>query len=345
MQMTEHSSSTETRHHPLVLMAALVIIIMGLKEAAAILTPFLLALFISVAVAPLNSWLQSRRVPAGLAVFLVIALIFGALGLVGLLLGGTIAQFSESLPFYQSRLNNLSIDFVNWLRAKGVAIPADSPLSEITPGTVMMLVGNLFTQLAAFLADGLLILLTIIFILLESAEFPEKMKSVLKDPAESIPRFETFRASVQRYVALKTVISIATGILIWIWMMVLGIDYAPLWGFLAFLLNYIPNIGSILAAIPAVLLALIQLGPGSAAAGLAGYLVVNNVIGNVIEPRVMGKGMGLSTLVVFISLIVWGWIFGTIGMLLSVPLTMTLKIGFEASRNSSWVSKLLSDSP
>jgi predicted PurR-regulated permease PerM len=345
MQMTEHSSSTETRHHPLVLMAALVIIIMGLKEAAAILTPFLLALFISVAVAPLNSWLQHRRVPAGLAVFLVIALIFGALGLVGLLLGGTIAQFSESLPFYQSRLNNLSIDFVNWLRAKGVAIPADSPLSEITPGTVMMLVGNLFTQLATFLADGLLILLTIIFILLESAEFPEKMKSVLKDPAESIPRFETFRASVQRYVALKTVISIATGILIWIWMMVLGIDYAPLWGFLAFLLNYIPNIGSILAAIPAVLLALIQLGPGSAAAGLAGYLVVNNVIGNVIEPRVMGKGMGLSTLVVFISLIVWGWIFGTIGMLLSVPLTMTLKIGFEASRNSSWVSKLLSDSP
>jgi len=345
MQMTEHSSSTETRHHPLVLMAALVIIIMGLKEAAAILTPFLLALFISVAVAPLNSWLQHRRVPAGLAVFLVIALIFGALGLVGLLLGGTIAQFSESLPFYQSRLNNLSIDFVNWLRAKGVAIPADSPLSEITPGTVMMLVGNLFTQLATFLADGLFILLTIIFILLESAEFPEKMKSVLKDPAESIPRFETFRASVQRYVALKTVISIATGILIWIWMMVLGIDYAPLWGFLAFLLNYIPNIGSILAAIPAVLLALIQLGPGSAAAGLAGYLVVNNVIGNVIEPRVMGKGMGLSTLVVFISLIVWGWIFGTIGMLLSVPLTMTLKIGFEASRNSSWVSKLLSDSP
>jgi len=293
----------------------------------------------------LNSWLQHRRVPAGLAVFLVIALIFGALGLVGLLLGGTIAQFSESLPFYQSRLNNLSIDFVNWLRAKGVAIPADSPLSEITPGTVMMLVGNLFTQLATFLADGLFILLTIIFILLESAEFPEKMKSVLRDPAESIPRFETFRASVQRYVALKTVISIATGILIWIWMMVLGIDYAPLWGFLAFLLNYIPNIGSILAAIPAVLLALIQLGPGSAAAGLAGYLVVNNVIGNVIEPRVMGKGMGLSTLVVFISLIVWGWIFGTIGMLLSVPLTMTLKIGFEASRNSSWVSKLLSDSP
>ena len=343
--MTEHFSSTETRHHPLVLMAALVIIIMGLKEAAAILTPFLLALFISVAVAPLNSWLQHRRVPAGLAVFLVIALIFGALGLVGLLLGGTIAQFSESLPFYQSRLNDLSADFLNWLRAKGVEIPADSPLSEITPGTVMMLVGNLFTQLATFLADGLFILLTIIFILLESAEFPEKMKSVLKDPAESIPRFETFRASVQRYVALKTVISIATGILIWIWMMVLGIDYAPLWGFLAFLLNYIPNIGSILAAIPAVLLALIQLGPGSAAAGLAGYLVVNNVIGNVIEPRVMGKGMGLSTLVVFISLIVWGWIFGTIGMLLSVPLTMTLKIGFEASRNSSWVSKLLSDSP
>lgn len=343
--MTEYSSSTESRHHPLVLMAALVIIIMGLKEAAAILTPFLLALFISVAVAPLHSWLLRRRVPAGLAVLLVLALIFGALGLVGLLLGETIAQFSDSLPFYQGRLNNLTTDFVNWLRAAGVQVPANSPLSEITPGTVMMLVGNLFSQLATFLADGLFILLTIIFILLESAEFPGKLKSILNDPAESFPRFETFRASVQRYVALKTVISIVTGILIWIWMMVLGVDFAPLWGFLAFLLNYIPNIGSILAAVPAVLLALVQHGPGSAAAALAGYLVVNNILGNMIEPRVMGKGMGLSTLVVFISLIVWGWIFGTIGMLLSVPLTMTLKIGFESSRNSRWVSKLLSSTP
>jgi predicted PurR-regulated permease PerM len=171
------------------------------------------------------------------------------------------------------------------------------------------------------------------------------MKSVLKDPEESLPRIEAFRGAVQRYVALKSLISIATGILIWIWLLVLGIDFAPLWGFMAFLLNYIPNIGSILAAIPAVSLALVQLGPGSAVAALAGYLVVNNVVGNFVEPRIMGRGMGLSTLVVFISLVAWGWIFGTIGMLLSVPLTMTLKIGFESSRDHRWVSRLLSQSP
>jgi predicted PurR-regulated permease PerM len=326
-------------------MAALVIVVMGLKQASALLTPFLMALFISIAVAPFNTWLQKRKLPVGVAVALVITLILGAIGLVGLLLGETIAAFSRSAGFYQERLNRLSADFVNWLRASGLEIPNDSPLSEISPGTVMMLVGNLLSQLASLLADGLLILLTVVFILLEAGGFPRKMKSVLKDPEESLPRIEAFRGAVQRYVALKSLISIATGILIWIWLLVLGIDFAPLWGFMAFLLNYIPNIGSILAAIPAVSLALVQLGPGSAVAALAGYLVVNNVVGNFVEPRIMGRGMGLSTLVVFISLVAWGWIFGTIGMLLSVPLTMTLKIGFESSRDHRWVSRLLSQSP
>ena len=120
------------------------------------------------------------------------------------------------------------------------------------------------------------------------------------------------------------------------------VDYPLLWGLLAFLLNYIPNLGSIIAAVPTVLLTLVQLGWSAALIVFAGYSVVNVVIGSFIEPRFMGKGLGLSTLVVFLSLVFWGWVLGPVGMLLSVPLTMTLKIALESSEENRWLAKLLS---
>ncbi len=144
---------------------------------------------------------------------------------------------------------------------------------------------------------------------------------------------------------IKTLVSLATGIAIAIWLGVLGVDYAMLWGLLAFLLNYVPNIGSIIAAIPAVLLALVQLGVGSALLAALGFLVVNAAIGNVIEPRFMGRGLGLSTLVVFLSLVFWGWVLGPVGMLLSVPLTMTVKIALESNEDTRWIAILLGPQP
>jgi AI-2 transport protein TqsA len=121
----------------------------------------------------------------------------------------------------------------------------------------------------------------------------------------------------------------------------IGVDFAPTWGLLAFLLNFIPNIGSIIAAVPAILLALIQLGLPSALLTLLGYLVVNITIGNFLEPRVMGRSLGLSTLVVFLSLLFWGWVLGPIGMVLSVPLTMTAKIALAVNEDTRWLAVLL----
>jgi len=140
---------------------------------------------------------------------------------------------------------------------------------------------------------------------------------------------------------IKTFMSLASGILIAVWLYILGVDYPILWGFLAFLLNYIPNIGSIVAAIPAVILAVVQLGFGSALLVAAGYIVVNFVEGNVIEPRLMGRKLGLSTLVVFLSLIFWGGLLGFVGAILSIPLTMTLKFAFENSESTRWIAVLL----
>jgi AI-2 transport protein TqsA len=157
------------------------------------------------------------------------------------------------------------------------------------------------------------------FILLEASSFPQKIQAAFPDPEKTVGQFRTFVESVNRYLAIKSVFSLATGIGVWLWLSVLGVDFAPTWGMVAFFLNFVPNIGSIIAAIPAVLLALIQLGVPSALLAILGYAVVNVVFGNILEPRFMGAGVGLSTLVVFISLIFWGWVLGTIGMVLSVP--------------------------
>jgi predicted PurR-regulated permease PerM len=141
---------------------------------------------------------------------------------------------------------------------------------------------------------------------------------------------------------IKTLTSLATGILIAIWLAIIGVDFPVLWGVVAFALNFVPNIGSIIAAIPAILLALIQLGIFPALHAAIAFLVVNLVIGNAIEPRIMGKGVGLSTLVVFLSLVFWGWVLGPIGMLLSVPLTMIVKIGLENNEGTQKIAVLLS---
>ena len=152
-----------------------------------------------------------------------------------------------------------------------------------------------------------------------------------------MPRFKSFVDHIQRYVVIKTIISMTTGILVGIWMIILGVEFPVLWGFLAFLLNYVPSLGVVIAAIPAVLFAAIQLGPGHAALVAVGYLAINFIIGTAIEPKIVGKGIGLSTLVVFLSLIFWGTLLGLIGAVLCIPITMTLKFLLEINEDTRWM--------
>jgi predicted PurR-regulated permease PerM len=213
------------------------------------------------------------------------------------------------------------------------------------PGKIMKMVGNTLTGLSGLLSNVFLILLTVVFILLEAYAFPHKLRTALRNPEESLGRLSRFTESVNRYLAIKTLFSMLTGILIWIWLAVLGVKYALLWGLLAFLFNYVPNIGSFIAAIPAILMALIQLGVSSALLACLGYIVVNIAMGSLVEPRFMGRGLGLSTLVVFLSLVFWGWVLGPVGMLLSVPLTMIVKIALESSEETRWIAVILGPSP
>ncbi|GAA5315640.1 MAG: AI-2E family transporter [Candidatus Pelagadaptatus aseana] len=323
--------------------AAFVIVVAGMKASESILVPFLLSLFIVVIFSPPLTWLKQRGVPSGLALVLVISLVV-VIGLIfGAVVGSSIVDFRENLPEYQQRLSGLSQQAIGYLQRFGISVSQDQWQEVFDPGVVFSFVGNMLASLGNVMTNAFLILLTVIFILMEEVHFSDKVRYAQKDNAESTLRaMERFSSSINQYMAIKAVLSLLTGGLVLIWLLILGVDYPVLWGLLAFLLNFVPNLGSILAAIPAVLLALVQLGPLSALLTAAGYVAVNVGVGNVLEPRIMGRGLDLSTLVVFLSLVFWGWVLGPVGMLLSVPLTMTIKIALENLNATHWFAVLLS---
>ena len=261
--------------------------------------------------------------------------------LLGALVGNSVDDFSAQLPIYQAKLEIQTAGLLNWLAGMGIEVSKEAADKLLDPAKAMKMAAQGLSSLGSMLTNAFLILLTVIFILLEASSFPSKLHLVLDDPEASFSHLERFTENIKRYMAIKTVTSLLTGLAIAVSLWVLGVDYPVLWGTLAFLLNYVPNIGSIIAAIPALLLALVQLGPGAAASSAICYLVVNILVGNVIEPRFMGRGLGLSTLVVFLSLVFWGWVLGPVGMFLSVPLTMTVKIALDSSDETRWIAILL----
>lgn len=325
--------------------AAFVVVVAGIRAAGALIVPFLLAVFLAIICAQPLLWLTERKVPMPLALIFVVAMISLILLMVGVVVGASINEFTQDLPIYQERLKAQTAGITDWLQSLGVDVSQEITKDYFNPGAALTAIAGALAGLGGVLTNTFLIILTVIFILLEAADFPEKIQAAFGRRAESYGYFRTFTGSVRHYMALKTIISLATGALIAAWLAILGVDYPLLWGLVAFLFNYVPNIGSIIAAIPAVLLAFIQLGVGSAGLAALGYLVVNSVIGNMIEPRVMGRGLGLSTLVVFISLVFWGWALGPVGMFLSVPLTMTLKIALENADETRPIAILLGPAP
>ena len=212
---------------------------------------------------------------------------------------------------------------------------------QFNPGTAISLAAGLVGSIGQLLSNAFLILLTVIFILLEAGTFGRKMTDAFAHTHEASDRAHAIISSIHRYIVIKTWVSLATGILIAVWLKLVGVPYANLWGLLAFFFNFIPNVGSFIAAVPAVLIAWLDLTLGYAVASALGFVLVNVVIGNFIEPRLMGRQLGLSPLVVFCSMIFWGWVLGPIGMLLSVPLTMTARIALEGFEDTRWIATLM----
>jgi AI-2 transport protein TqsA len=339
--MDSTSQSKSKTEQLLIILASFVIVVAGMKAAESIIVPFLLAVFISIVTSPPFFWLQKKRIPKGIALLLVILFFLIVIFLIGVLIGTSVTDFTTKLPFYEEKLQDQTQAVILWL-TQNKFIEPDFELSRaFNPASVLQIVGDTFNQVGNLFANGFLILLTVIFMMLEISGLPLKLKKILTKPDESISRFQAVFKNINKYIAIKTWISLGTGILVYILLLIIGVDYAILWAVLAFVLNFIPTIGSIIALIPPTLLTIIQLGFGEAAVVLVGYVVINTIMGNILEPKFMGKGLGLSTLVVFLSLIFWGWILGPIGMLLSVPLTITIKIVLDSSDETRWLSVML----
>ena len=325
----------------LVSIAAFVIIIAGINLAQSAIVLFLVSVFLALLGTPSVLWLKEKRIPSGIAVLIVMAVMIIVIVLIGAQIGSSFSSFSDELPLLQTRIREQVLQLSLVLSHKGIVLTNKFLLEYINPAAVMRLTANLLTGLGSVLSDLVLILLTVIFILLEVSSFPIKLRAVLGDPKQLFPQFTKFAIDMKRYMVIKTLINLLAGILIALWMYILGVQFPVLWGFLAFLLHYIPNIGAAIAAIPAMLMALVQLGMGSVLLVAVGYIIIGFIIGNVIEPRLMGRKLGLSTLVVFLSLIFWGSLLGLIGAILCIPLTMTLKFAFESSESTKWIAVLL----
>ena len=325
----------------LFVLAAIVIIISGMKAAKDIIIPFLLSGFVAIICGPSLLWLKKKGLNNSIAILVVVATVSVAGLLVAALVGNSVNDFAQDLQLYQTKFDGLIASLAVLLGKVGISIEKNALAGYIDPGAAMHLVSEVFSGFGNALSNAFIIILTIIFILLESSSFRPKIKTAFGKPGFSMTGFDTFITSINQYMAIKTWVSLATGVFVAGWLAILKVDYPLLWGLLAFLLNYVPNIGSIIAAIPAVLLALIQFGLIKALLAAGGFAFVNIIIGNVVEPRFMGKGLGLSTLVVFISLAFWGWVLGPVGMLLSVPLTMTVKIALASNDETSWLATLL----
>lgn len=325
-------------------LAALFIVIEGFKVAQTFLVPFLLALFLAILGATPVAWLKRKRVPAGIAIGLVTLLLVGLFTIFGIFLGNSVNDFLSKLPHYQDRLNQLFFTLNTWLADHGYESASVVLSNSLQPSAILNVFTTSLRNLVGTLSMTFLVVILVIFILMEANLF--KLKIAVAFPGStSIKDLEATTDDVKKYLLIKTATSSLTGILIWAWVSIMQVDFPILWGVLAFLLNYIPFIGSTIAAIPAIVLSLVQYGVTDSITLTIGYLVCNIGVSNFLEPILMGRRLGLSPLVVFLSLVFWGWIWGPIGALMSVPLTMILKILMERSNEFRWIAILMDSQP
>jgi AI-2 transport protein TqsA len=321
--------------------ACLVVVLAGLRAGQAFFVPLLMAVFLTILCVPPLRWMRRLGLPEWLAVIVVVGGAMLSVLAVAVVVGGTIQSFYEELPTYRARLDGIVQGALSWLQSRGFDISAEDLSAKMNTGAVLDLTGATAASIVSAFSNVVLVLVLMAFMLFELGGGPRRLRRALGDPQADLGFLERGAAEVQRYLAIKTAMSllnaaVAIGVCV-----ALDVDFPLLWGLFAFLFNYVPNIGSVLAGIPPVLLALVQHGPARAALVAALYIALDVLSGNVLEPKIMGKRLGLSPLVVMLSLVFWGWMWGPVGMLLSVPLTSMVKIMLEHTEDLRGVAILL----
>ncbi len=310
-----------------IIMASLVIVLAAMKESRYIINIILLSFFAtSISIAPIE-WMKKKGVPELFANLIMVLIFIIIVGLTILIISSSINNFFSRVPYYNEKFNELWFATHQWLVEHQLMDENFSPMKELNPGNIINIAGGLFAGIGNVLGTFFLVFIIYIFMLFEISVFSRKLKLIKPKSVHSV---DNVLKSLVKYFGIKTLTSFATGFFITIGLLILGVDFPVLWGFLAFILNFIPSIGSFVAAIPAVLLSLILLGPIGALITIIMYFVINTIIGNIIEPQLMGRNLGISPLFVFIAMIFWGYILGPVGMLIATPLIIMIKIIFDS---------------
>ncbi|MEI7912854.1 MAG: AI-2E family transporter [Verrucomicrobiota bacterium] len=341
----------------LLLLGALVLLVAGLKAAQGFFLPLLLAFFVATVSLPITNWLCGKKVPRVIAVLLTVLVDFAFIVGVVLLAATMVDELqvkwnTKYAAVFTLRVQTTSVSLAQTLDSWGVQ-DADAKihaavvtnldnLQNIRFEKIWDVGTGLLGRLVGFLGTFLVVLILTIFMLAEAKMFGQRLEAISLARGPNIARMLSATKDIQRYLAIKTVISLATGFLAGLLCWAAGLDFFILWGILAYALHYIPVIGSIIAGIPPALLALILFGVPNAVVVAGGYLLINNFLGNVVEPLLVGRRFGISTLVVLVSVMFWGWVWGPLGMLLAVPITMMLKVMLDGSDEFRWISVAIS---
>jgi predicted PurR-regulated permease PerM len=321
-----------------------VVLLAGLRLGAPLLVPFAFALFLAVLSFPFFRWLLDRGLPSWLAIFVTLVVLLAGVGIFAVLALGSLGELRETGPLYYASLQDRLAYTSEWWRARGVELENWIPPRLRDPQVLAGWIGGTVRGLFVLLSEITIVLLLLVFLLGEAAAFPSRLARLPPAVRGTLLHFGSVSRELQRYLVIKTLMSAVVGLAAAGWVAFLGVDFAVLWGIVAFACHYVPNIGAVLAVGPPMAVALVQYDAAHALAVALGYFVIGVVLGNLAEPALLGRRLGLSTLVVFTSLVVWGWLWGAVGMFLSVPLTMSLRILLAHSREWSWVAALL-DAP
>lgn len=337
-----------------------VILIQGLRFAQPVVLPVALAGFLAVICLPIVLWMTSKRVPVVVAVPVTVLAVAGVFGLLIVLGTQQLTGLQARLIEHGDAIGPELLKWVNEIAARFELLEEDEQLSATVWGLfdvsrLASMATGVTTWALSFVSSTFLVFLILAFALSEAVVFPQKLGVVAGDAVASSERLTAIVDEVQGYLVIKTLVSLTTGMLLGLWTWAMGLEHWLLLGLIAFVLNYVPTIGSVLASVPALALVLIQVDPASgdfvgfdiqrAVIVSIGYLAVNILFGNWLEPTLMGRRLGLSTLVVVLSLVFWGWLWGPVGAVLSVPLTMVVKIMLENTRDLQWVAVLLGKAP
>jgi len=310
-----------------------VYILLALSE---ILIPVTIAIFLTYLFHPLMIYLTKLKIPKWLALILIVIFVSGLYYLLGLILISSFNSFPEKLEIYiknlsgflQSLLNPFSItikELADYLNLQIKEYDLSSIFQKLFESGVIQ---NIFNSLTGMLGDVFIALIFWVFMILGKDKFERRLKYAFADNKEAVSRnLDSIDTQLQSYILIKTILSLITGAIATIILWIYGIDFAIVWGLLTFILNYIPNIGSLIATLAPIIVSFLEFGFGVKTISLSALLLINqNVIGNFVEPHYLGKQMDLSPVFVLFSLIFWGWIWGIVGMFLAVPIAASMKI-------------------